>query len=266
MPTPSATTHFVILIGGPGKYKGCDPEHDQSWSNYLVPIQIATKNKLLHKDPNEIIHWFVYGPAYSERWTNDYATPPVNPALAANRKAKADKVVRQGSTNYLDRIRQIAANLGVRFKIINTPQDFWVALAAFPDNSISRVWYSGHASGSGLMLKLIHLNDPHDCRPRANNSDMIDILDISSMEPIVGPKFIKRSGKKNKFIGCFTNEFAKKWSNTFKVTAQGAINKIDFSVTDRPSNVSNIIFRLQTSNPNTGWKTHTPPPVTVTAP
>jgi hypothetical protein len=31
-------TNFVILIGGPGLFMGCDKAHDQSWSNYIVPL------------------------------------------------------------------------------------------------------------------------------------------------------------------------------------------------------------------------------------
>jgi len=26
--------HFIILIGGPGKFQGCDKAHDQTWTNY----------------------------------------------------------------------------------------------------------------------------------------------------------------------------------------------------------------------------------------
>jgi len=97
---PPTAKNFVVLLGGPGTYKGCDPAHDQTWSNYLVPIQIATRDKLLNQDHNEIIHWFVYEPAYIDTWKDDSSSPPINPALANNRKTKADRIISQGSSSY----------------------------------------------------------------------------------------------------------------------------------------------------------------------
>jgi len=263
MPPTPANKNFVVVIGGPGTYKGCDPEHDQTWSNYIVPIQVATKNRLLNKDPNEIIHWFVYAPAYNDRWNDDSSSPPINPALAENRKAKADRIIYQGSSSYMNRIENIAANLGIRFKKISKPQDIWTGLAAFPDNSVSRVWYIGHASDAGFMLKIGH---NANCDANANRSDMLFTTSIRSNYNLIKNKIIKRSGKISKFLGCYTNEFAMVWSSTFEVTAEGAKKKIDFGVTDRPSTEFDIIKRLQHSNADTGWQTHVPRPLPVTTP
>ncbi len=35
--------NFIILIGGPGLFEGCDKAHDQNWSNYIVPLQLAAQ-------------------------------------------------------------------------------------------------------------------------------------------------------------------------------------------------------------------------------
>ena len=66
-------TNFVVLIGGPGTFEPCDRVHDQTWSNYVVPIQIAMKDKQLNQAPGEKVHWWVYAPAYRERWDDDVA-------------------------------------------------------------------------------------------------------------------------------------------------------------------------------------------------
>ena len=29
----NTNTNFIILIGGPGLFKGCDKAHDQTWTN-----------------------------------------------------------------------------------------------------------------------------------------------------------------------------------------------------------------------------------------
>ena len=63
----------------------------------------------------------------------------------------------------------------------------------------------------------------------------------------------------SKLYGCYTEEFAKEWNKTFKLGAAGAKQKIDFGVIDRPSNIVNIMDRIektQTSVGQTGWTVH----------
>jgi hypothetical protein len=48
---------FVVLIGGPGLFKGCDKAHDQSWTNYIVPVQLAAQTNLYKKQSIEVVHW-----------------------------------------------------------------------------------------------------------------------------------------------------------------------------------------------------------------
>ena len=69
----SRHSNFIVLIGGPGTFEPCDNQHDQTWSNYIVPIQVATSHKQVHLSPGEVMQWWVYAPAYRERWADDVA-------------------------------------------------------------------------------------------------------------------------------------------------------------------------------------------------
>jgi hypothetical protein len=237
--------NFVILIGGPGKVAACDAEHDQTWKNYIAPIQVEMNHKI--SLPGERVQWWVYAPAYRERWLDD------SKAKATQIQRKEVAAIRALHANdYLDRIRNAALSAGAAFKALEQPQDFWVELSRLPDGSLSRLWYIGHASDLGLMLKLIH--DVHDvpCSPLANVADMILRKDIANNESLIGRKFDKH-GQPSKFLGCTTRAFAEQWRNTFHVTAEGATAKIDFSVTNRPSKIADVIERLEKSEPTTGW-------------
>lgn len=236
------STNFIILIGGPGKFAKCDPhQHDTVWTNYIVPIQLATSDKELNLDKNESVQWWVYGPAYQERWDDDKDNP--------QRKKAVDKVKSQGASDYLDRIRQVANGGGASLTVLSKPQDFWDDLKALPDQSVSRVWYIGHASADGLMLKLTH---NAACEAAAFPADMIVVADIQTNSPLVASKLV-HGGKPSKFLGCTTKSFAEQWNQTFNVTTEGATAKIDFGVIDAPSSEPKIINRLQSSESTTGW-------------
>jgi hypothetical protein len=251
-------TNFIVLIGGPGTFESCDREHDQTWTNYIVPIQVATEKKQLDIGANEVLHWWVYGPAYDERWVDDVAdtsdpkAPNRGQNLIDSRKKAVDSVIAKGATSYLDRIKRVAGSAGATFREIKKPQDFWDELKALPDKSVSRVWYIGHASANGLMLKLVHRSS--DCAPAAAPGDMITVADISSNAPSVASKMITK-GKASKFYGCFTESFATEWNKLFSVTTEGAVSKIDFGVIDRESKIEKIMPRLEQSKPDTKWKT-----------
>lgn len=123
------------------------------------------------------------------------------------------------------------------------------------DNSITRVWYSGHASIHGLMLALTHDNA---CVAQASAHDMILNTDISG-EVGLHKKFRSKSIGMSKFYGCYTEGFAKEWSKTFKLSAAGAKQKIDFGAIDRPSNIVNVMERIEktpTTVGQTGWTVH----------
>jgi hypothetical protein len=251
-----AKKNFVVLIGGPGKFESCDREHDLTWTNYIVPIQIALQEKQVALDADEQIHWWVYAPAYRERWqddTDDVAKKKnPGPELLESRKKAIDKVKTSGASDYLDRIKRIADTLGASFLALERPQEFWDSLQKLPDRSVSRLWYFGHAAGRGLMLKLSH---DKSCGPVADPADMIYVADIQKKSGTLANKLIT-NGKPSKFYGCYTKAFAEQWNNYFHAAAEGAVNKIDFGVTDQPSKEQQILRRLERSNTDTGWTAH----------
>lgn len=263
MATPSIKKHtnFIILIGGPGKFVGCDKAHDQAWTNYLVPIQLAAMKNLYKLDIGEKVHWVVYEPAYKARWDDDSTITKTELKqddgywLHSNRKSKADAVNKKGAHNYLHRMEQIANKYKIQFKAIKKTDEFWKYIKSMPDNSISRVWYSGHAGPTGLMLSLEHNST---CGPQAKISDMIEIPAITSNH-VLAKKFTSKADKISKFYGCYTSDFSSVWNRKFNVKAEGAVNKIDFGVVDRASSIPNILDRIEvtpTSVGPTGWKKH----------
>ncbi len=264
MPT-SPNKRFIILIGGPAVFKGCDKEHDQTWSNYVVPMQIAAQKGFYNQKRNETIYWVVYEPPYVGRWQDDSVITVAEKKeddgyhLHSIRQAAADKVKKKGANSYLSRIKQIAAQFRFNYHGINKPNEFWDFVASCPQSSISRVWYCGHASGEGLMLALIHNNA---CGAAALHSDMIRIVDITrtgSKARSLADRFDSSSTQPSKFYGCYTDEFAKAWNGLFNVPTQGAKNKITFGCVDSPSDIPNILKRIE-QTPASGnlpkWSTH----------
>lgn len=240
-------SNFVILIGGPGRFKGCDKAHDQSWSNYIVPVQLAAQKNLYKKQAYEKVHWVLYEPPYEKRWNDDSAITTAEKKeddgynLHSIRKTAADNILKKGDKNYIARIKTIALNNGAVYKGIRTPAEFWSYLGGLADHSISRVWYSGHASGEGLMLSLTHTSS---CAASAFKSDMVLIKDIKSNKHLA-KKFSASAKVVSKFYGCYTIDFAESWHKEFGVSAAGAKNKIDFGVVNQYSNIVNVMERIE---------------------
>ena len=65
--------HFIILIGGPDRFQNCDRKYDQTWSNYIVPPQLAAMHNSYNHTPDEKVHWEVYKKPYEFRWFDDSA-------------------------------------------------------------------------------------------------------------------------------------------------------------------------------------------------
>ncbi len=237
---------------------GCDKAHDQSWTNYFVPMQLAAIRKLYKKTAKETVHWLVYEPAYIDRWVDDSTITSIESAqsdgywLHSIRLKAAKNVTKKGAKNYLDRIKQVANSHGITYKGISSPNEFWAYLSGLPGN-ISRVWYSGHASSNGLMLSLTHNSY---CEAVANSSDMLYFASISVRKSLKS----KFSGNAvSKFYGCYTSKFAEEWAKTFSVKAEGAVNKVDFGVIDRPSSIANVLERIEQTPTSTGkpdWRAY----------
>jgi hypothetical protein len=249
---------FVVLIGGPGLFKGCDKAHDQSWTNYIVPVQLAAQTNLYKKQSGEVVHWVLYEPPYKNRWQDDSVITDKEKKeidgyhLHSIRKAATDKVLAKGATSYINRIQLIANANGITYKGINKPDEFWSYLQSLAPGSITRVWYSGHASDDGLMLALTHTSS---CEAAAFDKDMIKTADISKKASLKN-RFNQSAKQVSKFYGCYTEGFAKEWNKTFGVSAAGAKEKVDFGVVNRPSNIMNILERIEktpTSVGNPDW-------------
>ena len=253
--------NFIILIGGPGLFKSCDKAHDQSWANYIVPVQLAAQKNLYKKLKNEVVHWVLYEPPYRNRWLDDSVITPLEKKqddgkhLHVIRKVAADKMILKGASSYISRIRSIANGQHIKYHGINKPDEFWEYLDTLGNNSISRVWYSGHASEDGLMLALTH---DSACQAAAFPKDMIDQVSIKKLlrNTSLQNKFSKSTNATSKFYGCHTDKFAKTWHQTFSVPTAGAKFKIDFGVINRASSIVNIMERIEktpTSEGNPDW-------------
>ncbi len=246
--------NFVILIGGPGLFKGCDKAHDQNWTNYIVPLQLAAQRNLYNRQSGETVHWVLYEPPYRKRWLDDSVITKQEKQesdgyhLHSVRKTAADRVLARRAGSYIHRIQIIAVTNGITYKGINNPDEFWNYLQSLGDDSITRVWYSGHASPDGLMLALFHDNA---CKPKALLTDMIRNIEISKRVDL-RKKFHKTSKKMSKFYGCYTKGFALEWNKIFGVSAASAKAKIDFGVIDRPSSIVNIMKRIETTPTSEG--------------
>lgn len=251
--------HFIILIGGPSCFQSCDKLHDQTWSNYLVPPQLAIMRNEYNKAPDEKIYWAVYMNPYEFRWeddsviTKDEKKQSDGAWLHSIRKKAAMKVKHSGAKSYLHRIQMVACSLGVTYKGIRTPKEFWDFLESFPKESISRVWYFGHASDDGLMLALIH---DDLCMAGAHTKDMIYCTDIQKYS-YLADRFDPKTKQASRFYGCYTSDFAQIWHKVFKVPAEGAYQKVDFGVVNRPSSIPRVLERIKktpTSSGDPDWK------------
>jgi|GEM_PF-2413217 len=252
-------SNFVILIGGPGLFMHCDKAHDQTWLNYIVPLQLAAQRDLYKREASEQVHWVLYEPPYENRWRDDSVITKAEQKqddgahLHSIRKAAADKILGTGAKSYIDRIKTVANKNSITYKGIKKPHEFWTYLSSLTDGSITRIWYSGHASGNALMLSLTH---NASCEAAAFPKDMINITDISKNRHL-SKKFSKSTKKVSKFYGCFTSGFAKTWNKEFSVSAAGAEQKIDFGVVNRASSIVNVMERIEKTPTSVGapdWK------------
>lgn len=223
-----------------------------------MPPQLASRHNWYNIAPDEKIHWVVYINPYEFRWADDSIITKAEKKqsdgawLHSIRKEAAMKVQRTGANNYLHRIQMVAAGFSITYKGIRTPQDFWDYLASFPKESISRVWYFGHAGGDGLMLSLTHNSV---CGPSAHKKDMILTEDLINHSQLAD-RFDPKTKQASRFYGCYTNNFAQKWHQVFKVPTEGAYQKIDFGVVNRPSNIPCVLERIiktPTSEGDPGW-------------
>jgi hypothetical protein len=247
--------NFVILVGGPGLYDGSDPQHDKAWHNYIHPIMVAAKDSRLAL-PDEHTRWYIYEPAYQKRWGDDATEPTLierhirDGRLQVTRHDHTKKVTAYGALNYVDYIEKKAVDYvqltsrKITVHKIKSDRDFWDELGSFSDQSISRVWFLGHAAGD-LWLSLEH-NARHQAVSPANH-EVVKRADILKNKALV-TKFAP-DHQPSRFYGCNTEDFARIWSETLNVTAEGANGKVNFN----RSSLRDIERSAQF-----GWKKFTP--------
>lgn len=109
------------------------------------------------------------------------------------------------------------------------------------------------------MLALIHNSS---CAAGANPNDMIETKNISregARARSLADRFDPNTTKPSKFYGCYTDRFAEVWNGLFNVPTQGAVNKITFGCIDSPSDIANILTRLEqtrVSGTLPGWRNY----------
>lgn len=274
--------NFIILIGGPGRYFACDPVHDKAWSNYVVPMQLAAQKKL-YKTKDETVLWVVFAPAYRNRWNDDINITPSEKKeyglfgkdryshewkwhksdtwLHQHRKQTAENIksIRgpkgQPATSYLARISQICTQYNIVYHPIEKPDDFWTYLVSLADGTISRIWYCGHAAGSGLFLDLSHHRPESQCE--AVSTNVVRVAEIQNRSEPIKKKLASDTDKASEFYGCYTSVFAQVWNEKFNVATEGAENKISFQAIYRGDANKNVLERLRTQPTNAGppnWK------------
>ena len=214
--------NFVLISGGPGPYDNRDVEHDQSWANYVTPPLLLTDSEAKRKtfsEENEKVWWFVYKPAYERRWAEDSSS-----SNAARKKA-VKNVKDQGFSSYTDLIEARASTRGWNLRWLLDAAELWNKLKTFSKNSISRVYYWGHARDD-LWLSVQH--DADIGRAIAPNSS--EIIEISSIDSKLKNRFRKGDVEQmNRFIGCNTANFAEAWSKAFVVWSEGVNGKVNFA-------------------------------------
>ncbi len=204
--------HFVILLGAPGIYDPEDPSHDQTWWNFFVLIQVAFIEKLVVKRKSECIDWYVYGTAYEKRWEDDKKSGRETQINDAKKYKKG----------YLYRIQEwINEQEGHNFYNFSNKSQFLDALKNLNPGTLTRIWFSGHASRKGLWLDLEH-NASHEA---VNSPDKI--LSGSEIAAAIEGKVKKVPGISSKLYGCSTSETAKTISKK-DLIVEGAKNKIHF--------------------------------------
>ena len=233
-------SEFLILIGGPGLFQSCDPKHDKAWLNYFYPMKVAGEEDLYHKTA-ENVSWVVYEPAYKVRWLDDDEITLLESigeffsgsSLHKVRKAHAAKI--SPAKNYLDYVQIQAKKQGITYRGINTPAEFWKTIASFPANSVSRVWYCGHATGVGFILELMH---DSACVASGATAKMVLTSEIAKQASLKD-RFVKGTTMASQFFGCHTSDFAESWTKTFGVPSEGAKKSITFAkvLTSRPSDI-----------------------------
>jgi len=211
--------NFILLSGGPGPYDDRDVEHDKSWANYVTPpLLLSLKDEKIVSigTKDEDVLWFVYKPAYSERWETDLKDN--------NRKKAIEDVKNEGFTSYIDKITGRAKDRGWILIWLDDADEFWTKIKLLND-PISRLWYWGHARHD-LWLGLRHNSAGDAVAP--DTSAIITVDSIKKHKSLKSNFNDQDKIRQHRFIGCNTEAFAEKWASTFGTWTEGIKGKVDF--------------------------------------
>lgn len=214
---------FIIISGGTGIYDPKDPDqHDQTWDNFVTPPLLRSARTALHDAKTEDVHWLVYEPAYTERWTSDLSNKKTAPTQYEHTVSIKTK---HKLSNYIDLLKTRAASRGWTYKGISSAAEAIKYINAIKTTKISRLWFFGHAS-EDLWLSLSHDIRDHE----AVSPDRTAVLSIGDIGKINTSSFItqKDASAPHKFFGCNTKNFAEKWARHLKVHAEGSEGKVDY--------------------------------------
>jgi hypothetical protein len=217
----NAADAVVLLSGGPCVYEPTDTEHDQSWDNYVsAPLYAWDANRIGLSRPQHVF-WFVFKPAYDQRWLDDLKATDFRQRHVAN--AKKDNF-----NSYVDKIKSAAKKRGWHLIWVHSAADFWQALGALKV-SVDEFYYWGHARGD-LWLGLDHQFDPIDQKMIAVMPDPRFVVSTTPNPAHVNLRSLFQSTEPQiEFFGCNTAPFAQSWANLLDVTTYGYDGKVDFS-------------------------------------
>lgn len=229
------SSNLILISGGPGTFATGDPEHDQSWANYVTAPLLLTDTAAKRRDfaDGDDVYWFVYKPAYVTRWTDD-----------VRRKASAVKETKdQGFSNYLDLLEARATARSWNLRWVDDADALWSKLRTFND-PIRRVMYWGHAR-SDLWLAISQSGSGASAPDRSAIVRVADIGDYAEAKGRDGRamrlRFPVDARRKHDWVGCNTDDFAQEWAKRVRVWSQGVEGKVDFEAIHRTGGTPSLV-------------------------
>lgn len=216
--------NFIIILGGVGIYNPKDPAHDQGWSHFFAIIQVGFNKGIIKKDSHECVTWLVNGQAYRDRFVADGQVKDKTRTQYQRGFLKHKDTKYGGEVGYIARIRQWIAGQGHHFIDVSSESDVYAVINNLKDETITRIYFSGHASDNGLWLDLTHNS--------SNEAVTTNYLKSANLANALASKADKKSKKISKLYGCSSANTAKTIADKTGLTVEGAINAIHFGYID----------------------------------
>lgn len=237
--------NFILLSGGPGLYDPRDREHDVGWANYVTPALWQTQTaqqQRRFRAPDEELWWFVFRPAYEQRWRDDLQSGHAERRAEAARIARLDCGGRRCGS-YTELLEWRARQRGWRLRWIDSAADLWSRLGTFQD-PIARLYYWGHANVD-LWLRIRRRHTDGAALAPAPE-EIISVDDISRHRALRSRFLVAAPSRRHIFFGCNTHRFANEWARVFSVYTRGYEGRLSFAsvpATGGPSPASGCMIR-----------------------